>query len=48
MMSPSDSELLQALDLCDLDPVAIARCFVMKVRKVCHVWLKTYHVLLMI
>ena len=26
------SELLQALDLCDNDPVAVARCFVMKVR----------------
>lgn len=27
------SDLLQALDLCDSDPVAIARCFVEKVRK---------------
>lgn len=26
------SELLQTLDMCDNDPVAIARCFVMKVR----------------
>lgn len=31
---PVDSELLQALDLCDNDPVAVARCFVMKVRNV--------------
>lgn len=31
-MFPVDSELLQALDLCDNDPVAVARCFVMKVR----------------
>lgn len=29
---PVDSELLQALDLCDNDPVAVARCFVLKVR----------------
>lgn len=28
---PVDSELLQALDLCDNDPVAVARCFVLKV-----------------
>uniref|UniRef100_A0A3Q1GC99 Pleckstrin homology and RhoGEF domain containing G3 n=1 Tax=Acanthochromis polyacanthus TaxID=80966 RepID=A0A3Q1GC99_9TELE len=27
-----NSELLQALDMCDNDPVAVARCFVMKVR----------------
>lgn len=27
-----DSELLQALDMCDNDPVGVARCFVMKVR----------------
>lgn len=47
-LSPYNSELLQALDLCDLDPVAIARCFVMKVRKVGHVWLKTYHILFFI
>lgn len=26
------SELLQDLDMCDNDPVAVARCFVMKVR----------------
>lgn len=30
---PVDSELLQALDLCDNDPVAVARCFVLKVRE---------------
>lgn len=30
VMFPVDSELLQALDLCDNDPVAVARCFVMK------------------
>lgn len=29
---PVDSELLQALDMCDNDPVGVARCFVMKVR----------------
>lgn len=32
VMFPVDSELLQALDLCENDPVAVARCFVMKVR----------------
>lgn len=30
---PVDSELLQALDLCDNDAVAVARCFIMKVRE---------------
>lgn len=29
---PVASELLQDLDLCDNDPVAVARCFVLKVR----------------
>lgn len=29
---PVHSELLQDLDQCDNDPVAIARCFVIKVR----------------
>ncbi len=33
MVFPVDSELLQALDLCDNDPVAVARCFVMRVRR---------------
>ena len=31
MCPPVFSELLQSLDQCDNDPVAIARCFVMKV-----------------
>lgn len=34
VMFPVYSELLQALDLCDHDPVAVARCFVMKVRNI--------------
>jgi len=31
MFSLFFSELLQSLDMCDNDPVAIARCFVIKV-----------------
>lgn len=32
MFSLFFSELLQSLDMCDNDPVAIARCFVIKVK----------------